>query len=233
MIYKIKATVAKITEVSERIRIFKFKWEGIENFEFKAGQFVTLSSDKFLDNEGKPVRRAYSIVNALYEKEYLELVISKQIYFSKFLFEKVKEGDVLNLDGPYGLFLLKECAENITFIAGGTGIAPMISFIRTLREQKCDKNMWLFYSSRYASDMAYKEELEKYAAENPKFHFIPTCTRETWQGRKGRITEFLHEYITSNRDIYICGPPAMDKAIKEKLAELGIDKKNIHAEKWG
>lgn len=231
----IKATVKEVIKVSDRLKIFRFIWDKINEFDFKAGQFVNLSSDNFLNDDGKLVRRAYSIVNAAHEKDYLELCIAKQRYFSKFLCEDVKVGDVLNVEGPLGIFLLKDCAQDITFIAGGTGIAPMVSFIRTLKKEDCNTDMWLFYSVRSPEDLAYEEEFEEFAQENPKFHFIPTCTRkcDDWTGRKGRITEFLHEYITTDRPCYICGPPAMDKAIKEKLEELGVSKKNIHAEKWG
>ena len=235
MAEKIRATVQEIKIISERLRIFRLVWEGIENFNFKAGQFVMLSSDDFLDEGNKPVKRAYSIVNAEHEKSYLELCISKQQYFSKFLFEEIKEGDVLNLEGPFGTFLLEGCEQNITFIAGGTGIAPMVSFIRTLRREGCDKDIWLFYSTRKEEDMAYRKEFEEYAKENKKFHYIPSCTRacENWKGRRERVTEFLHEYITTDRPCYICGPPAMDQAVKDKLREIGVSEKNIHAEKWG
>lgn len=235
MVEMIKAEIIKIIKLSDRLKIFRLKWDEIQEFNFKAGQFINLSSNDFLDENGKLVRRAYSIVNSSHEKKYLELCIAKQTYFSKFMNENVKEGDILNIEGPFGHFLLKECTENITFIAGGTGIAPMISFIRTLKKEKCEKNIWLFYSVRKKEDLAYLEELKQHSEENPKFHFIYTCTRENkeWNGRKERLTEFLHEYIITNRDCYICGPPQMDQSIKEKLKELGVKKENIFAEKWG
>lgn len=231
----IKARIKEIKKISERLKIFKIHSKEIEDFKFEPGQFVIFSSDAFLDENNKLVRRAYTIANAEHEKEYLEFCIAKQTYFSKFLFEEIEEGDIINIEGPFGRFKLKEIEDNITFIAGGTGIAPMISFIRTLLKKRFDKNIWLFYSVRNSEDLAYKEELEKYKQENEKFHLILTCTREceNWKGKTGRITQFLEEYIKTNRPCYICGPPAMDKAIKEKLKELGVKEENIHSEIWG
>jgi Na+-transporting NADH:ubiquinone oxidoreductase subunit F len=232
-----KAKITKIIPVGKKIKIFYLKWDKIKEFEFKPGQFVNLSSEKFLDKNKEPIIRAYSIANSETEKNELELCITKQKNFSKYLCEEIKEGDIINLEGPYGNFTIEKTSQNITFIAGGTGIAPIIGFIRTLEEKKFDKEYWLFYSVREKEDLAYLEELEEYSKKNPKFHLIPSCTGDCidWTGKKGRITEFINEYINETnkeREFYICGPPAMIEAITKKLKTTGIKEEKIHSERW-
>jgi len=235
---KIKAKVIEIKEISERIKIFKLNWEGIEKFNFKAGQFINLSDDNFKDEEGKIIKRPYSIANSPLEKKYLELCIAKGQKFSKHLFEKIKKGDILNVEGPFGIFFLKETnikdtESKLVFIAGGTGIAPLISMIRTLIKQEYNEEINLFYSIRNSEDYAYKEELENISKQNKKFKLIMTCTRtcNEWKGKTGRITTFIEDHIKKNWITYICGPKKMAEDISKILGKKGVDEEKKYCRK--
>lgn len=237
---------------------------------FSPGQSVALSIPDLCDARG-PIKRMFSIVS-LPEKTELEfcIAITPKPSFSSSIAELPVGSEVI-VEGPFGIFTLKESEFPTTFternfesqpdapirhqnkespipsfIAAGTGIAPIICMIRTLvREGK--KGIQLLYGFRTQEDFLYKEELEKYAAANVIILTTSASrvehTNKQENSKKientipnnekiGRITQYLNTLKNNGQQIYICGPPEMVKDTIATLLEIGFAKEKIKREQW-
>jgi ferredoxin-NADP reductase len=198
---------------------------------------VGVTCDDYSLDGKKPYKRAFSIASSPYDKEFIELCVARGPHLSAHLLDLAERSEV-NVEGPYGQFILNQpIPDNLVFIAGGTGIAPIRSMIRTLVHEKFDKNFWLFFSIRYPEDYIYKAELEEYAQKFKNFHLVVTCTckenHAAWKGERGRVTELLLKYIPSKikpAEVYLCGPPAMVDDTTKVLRSLGVTK--LHIDRW-
>lgn len=151
--------------------------------------------------------------------------------------DKLDVGDTLGIEGPLGTFYYNH-ERSAVFIAGGTGIAPFISMLRYIKENRIMGDFVLFYSVRTQKHILYKRELEQLAkATNIKI--IITITREEstkWNGEHGRVEEqMLKKYLANPKDyrFYICGPVNMTSSLHNLLVSIGIKEENILFEGWG
>ncbi len=161
-------------------------------FSFVAGQNidVTVVDPPEPDPEGGS--RTFSIASAPFEDQIMIAVRLRNNPYKRAL-ETLPIGSPIQIDGPYGSFVLhNDSSIPAVFIAGGIGIAPILSILREAAEQGCDHRLTLFYANRRIEDAAYYDELEALADALPNFAFIPTMTRpETsghpWTGECGYI----------------------------------------------
>ncbi len=222
-----KEYVIKGIEKVGSSKIFKLFPEK-EGIEFKAGQFV-----KIMDNEEKE-GRPYSIASPP-EFNYLEFLI--KISGGKFTgyLDTLKEGDKLKVSKAAGHLTLRENNKRI-FIAGGTGIAPLISLIRSISINKLGGENYLFYSTRTLKDMAYYSELNL-LDKMGIIKFIPVITRESIEGAENRHIdkEMIEKYVKGVEEFtfYMCGRNALVFSVRDFLLEKGIDRKNLVIEAWG
>lgn len=232
-----KAEIIQIHKETPRVKLFRLKLD--REFSFMAGEFVIAYIDGFNDSKGKPIKRAYSIASTPYEKEYIDLVIAKANDFGfSGKIHAAKVGDFVNIEGPYGHFVLrKPIRENTTFIAAGSGIASLLSKINTLFKEGCGKKILLLYGIRYPYDFIKEKEIKELAMKNKNFKYIITASGEDikdWNGEKGRVTAILEKYIGRNvdTDFYICGKPNMVYDTVSILLNKGIKNEDIHTEQW-
>lgn len=225
----------------EAVRVGRVKIPAGLNFEFKPGQFCMLSMDGFTLWANPKLLRwaAYSVCSDPVEKELEFCIAFKETPgLSKHLKDNWKLGSVINVKGPFGAFVLRSQHDRILFVATGTGIAPIISMLRSLLRQNSKVPMTLFYGVRHASSLLYLEELEELARRHANFEFIPTVTSpgdHDWKGKRGRVQSHLKEHAFAEKektDIFICGNPEMVKDVKQLLPEMGFDAKRIHTEQW-
>lgn len=223
-----KAEITKIIKETPRVKVFRLKPE--RKLPFIPGQFVMLGIDGITNLNGTLLKRSYSIASSPL-KDYIELCIAKMengIISGKM--HSIKEGESVNAEGPYGNFKLNENSDNdILFIAGGSGIAPIMSMIRDLFEKKTERKMQLFFGVRSPEEIIYKEELEKYLKKE-NFELIFGFSDEGEQGFIHKVIE-KHEIKTDN-DCYICGPPIMVKHVREVLINKGFEKEKIMVDQW-
>jgi CDP-4-dehydro-6-deoxyglucose reductase len=233
----IQGTVVKILEEARDTRRFFIRVEGTENFEFKPGQFVTLD----LPIHEKPNKRwrSYSIASAPDGTGEFELIIvlSKDGLGTNYLFNEIREGSVLTMRGPQGVFILKEeqLAEDLFLICTGTGIAPFRSMIRHIFNKGIPfKNIHLVFGCRTREDLLYHEELTKLQSEKG-FHYHPTLSREKWEGHTGYV-HAVYEELCEERpaaSFFLCGWKGMIDEARERIQAMGYDKKQIHFEIYG
>jgi Na+-transporting NADH:ubiquinone oxidoreductase subunit F len=157
----------------------------------------------------------------------------------------LKPGDKVTVSGPYGEFFLKKNDNEMMFIGGGAGMAPMRSHLfhlfHTVKETK--KNVTFWYGARSWREVFYYEQFRAIEKEFPNFKFNLALSdpqpEDKWEGPTG----FIHQVIYDNYlikhdepeeiDYYLCGPPMMNSAVTKMLYELGVPDENVLFDDFG
>ncbi|HLP93350.1 MAG TPA: FAD-binding oxidoreductase [Saprospiraceae bacterium] len=232
--------VKKIDNIAPNVRQFQLEVPGVDSFDFKAGQFVTM--DLPIGEKRMQRWRSYSIANAPNGSNALELCIVRSASGpgSGFLFDEVKEGSSIRFKGPDGGFVLPETIDrDLVFICTGTGVAPFRSMILDiLHSGKPHRNIHLIFGARSERDILYREEFEALTQSMPGFRYDVALSRqEDWNGYKGYVHQiYLQDYASPRPDVafYICGWSQMiDEAVANLLVQLKYDRSQIHYELYG
>ncbi len=238
--------VIKIEQHAEGTRCFFIEVPELNSFNFTAGQFVTLD----LPIHEKPARRlrSYSIASAPDGTNVFELciVLMDGGVGTKYLFEEVHEGSELTFRGGLGSFTLPaEIKKDLYFICTGTGIAPFRSMLNYIASNNvAHNNIYLIFGTRRRENLLYYDEMRILQEHIPHFHFIPTLSREEWEGQKGYVHQVYEEQLKKNitttgpleecgAAFYLCGWRDMIDEAKQRLIALGFDRKCIHQELYG
>ncbi len=238
MIADFHPTLTEKIQLSHDVWRLVFTLQPGEQLEFAAGQYMILRVGE--------VRRLYSILSTPTEKGKFELLIEvvPNGIGSKYLCD-LKVGDTAFFQGPAGIFTLKDERPEKVFMATGTGIAPILSMIGTLLQSGWDKDMYLYWGLRAQKDLYFVQEIKDLMVAHPNLKAIICLSQETDETvfsdplfRKGRINMYVHGHITKDVEIknsttfYICGAQPIVESLKTFVAENGIDKANIHFEKF-
>ncbi|RYF84729.1 MAG: hypothetical protein EOO00_14905, partial [Chitinophagaceae bacterium] len=144
-------------------------------------------------------------------------------------------------------FRLPEEDKDVIMIGPGTGIAPFRSMAHYLRDHKVPhQEIYLLFGCRTKADLLYYEELKQLSDEVPNFHYLPTLSREQWEGPTGYVHTLYENICRSNATIgedgvpipktanfYLCGWKNMIDEARLRIQELGYDRKAIHQELYG
>lgn len=211
------------------------------NFEFKAGQFVTL--DLPIHEQKNKRWRSYSIASAPDGSNVIELIIVllEGGAGTTYIFNEVSVGSQLTLRGPLGKFTLPELIDtDIFLICTGTGIAPFRSMVDYISKNNIPhKNIHLIFGCRKFSDALYEKELEEIQSKHPDIFYHPVFSREheVPTGKyKGYVHTVYEQFTQENKQparFYLCGWKNMIDEAKERILALGYDKKAIHLEIYG
>ena len=232
-----KAVVSRIENEADSTRRFYMTIPEVENFDFKPGQFVTLD----LPIHEKPNKRwrSYSIASWPNGTNEIELVIVllEGGAGTHYLFNEVQPGSELTFRGPQGVFTLPDTMEKDLFlICTGTGIAPFRSMMHHIdRHNIPHKNIYLIFGCRHKCNLLYYDELKELADRVPGFHYIPTLSREEWEGRKGYV-HTIYEELTKEKppaEFMLCGWKNMIDEAKHRIQAIGYERKSIHQELYG
>ena len=251
------ARLTKKTCISALAQCFhlEFAVEGMEHFAFKPGQFVSLVKE---DARGKAQTRAYSIASAPRINAFDLCVNRVESGFFSNLLADMEIGDTIGFHGAHGMFTLRQPLTDAIFIATGTGIAPMRGFIEHLFPDDGPSlsngcKIWLVYGTRYPTELYYRNFFERKAAEHEDFAYVTTLSRgeADWSGQRGYVQEHVAKIAESHNALrangtptaaegvpgfnihaYICGLNEMVSANRERLKELGWDRKQIIFERY-
>ena len=180
--------------------------------------------------------RSFSMANTSSKEGLLEFVI--KVYpdglFSHFLDERVQPGDRLELTGPFGVFTLREGDQDLVFIGGGAGMAPILSLLRSMAERGIGRKATFFYGARGRRDLCFEDEIRALAEKLPDFSYVPALSHEEWDGENGLITDVVKRLVgnVSGAHAYVCGPPPMVEAALPLLETLGVPDKRIYYDKF-
>lgn len=232
----IQAEVIRIEQRSETTRSFWLELEGVDNFQFKPGQFITL--DLPIGEKRLEKWRSYSIASAPNGDNIIELVIVK-VPFGKatsYLFG-LEKGARLILKGPGGVFCLpSDIKQSLVFISTGTGVAPFRSMVQSLKAQKDFPPIHLIFGTRHKEGILYLDEWERLSEEVENFSFDIALSREEYKGYQGYVHElYKKRYSEVNEQIlfYLCGWQNMVDEARENLIALGYNKDQIIEELYG
>lgn len=239
-----EATILDRRELSGDLWVIRVAPGGA--FRFVAGQYATLG----VQNESKRIERAYSIVSSPYEdflEFFIELVnqgeLTPHLYRlqtgDKMLCRRIAKGRfTLDFQSGHTYHLL---------LATVTGIAPFVSYVRTLhRDWKSgsmpagDHQLYIVHGASRSWEFGYREEVERIAAEVPWLKYVPTISRPwedtAWTGETGRVEDVVRKYSDlwglqpQHTTAYLCGHPHMIENGRGILERRGWDKKSMRDE---
>ena len=234
----------KDIEVEEK---FRKDWENFGMFDLKM-------------KNPEPTYRAYSMANHPAEGNIVMLNIRiatppwdrannafKKVnpgICSSYIFS-LKPGDKVMVSGPYGDFFLKDNDNEMMFIGGGAGMAPMRSHLfhlfHTLKES--DKKITFWYGARSWKEVFYYEQFRDIEKnfDNFSFHLALSepLPEDKWEGPTGFIHQVIYDnYLSKHEepeeiDYYLCGPPMMNDAVHKMLYNLGVPDENVAFDDFG
>jgi len=200
------------------------------------------------------VTRAYSMAN--YPEESDIIMLNVRIaspppnmpnvppgIMSSYIFS-LKPGDEVTISGPFGEFFAKETDNEMVFIGGGAGMAPMRSHIfDQFRRLHTDRKVSYWYGARSLCETFYEDDFDSIAAENDNFQWHLALSEplpeDNWTG----LTGFIHQVVYDNYlkdhpapedvEYYMCGPPMMNSAVIRMLTDLGVEPENIMLDDFG
>jgi len=162
---------------------------------------------------------------------------------SSFIFG-LKPGDKVTISGPFGEFFAKETSNEMVFIGGGAGMAPMRSHVfDQLKRLGTGRKMSFWYGARSLREMFYVDDFEGLAADNDNFTWHVALSdplpEDNWDGYKGFIHHVLYEEYLKDHpapedcEYYMCGPPMMNAAVIKMLEDLGVERDHILLDDFG
>ena len=226
--------VARVREVIQRTSNVKSVRLDIGvKIDFQAGQFLSVTLQ---NNPG--LKRYLSISSSPTEECYLEF--TKKLTNSDFsqALDRLKAGDSVNIQYPFGKFILGDVPENIAFLSGGIGITPIRSIAKYVVDKNLGTDMVLVYANRSLKDIVFKEDFDAMQKVYPKLK-VAHVLCEAAPGFKcipGLITgQVIRNEVSDypRRKFYLCGPPQMVEAMEKILTqELSLPKANIITENF-
>jgi len=198
------------------------------NFSFHPGQYIDVIGHGGL-------RRSYSIANAPAPQKNIELHI-RQVpggAMSAYWFGQAKVDDLLRLHGPLGTFFLREVeGMDLTFLATGTGIAPVKSMLESLAQrgmQSAPRSITVFWGGRVPHDVYWNP-----AETGVSHQFIPVLSRSSseWSGARGHVQQALLAQTRewSRTVVYACGSEAMIHDARQQLVAVGLNERRFYSD---
>lgn len=163
---------------------------------------------------------------------------------SSYIFSR-KPGDKVTISGPYGEFFLKDNDNEMMFIGGGAGMAPMRSHLfhlfQTVKEKKKKVTFW--YGARSWKEVFYYDQFRDIEKNYDNFEFHLALSEpmpeDKWEGPTGFIHQVIYDnYLSKHEepeeiDYYLCGPPMMNDAVQKMLYNLGVPDENVLFDDFG
>jgi ferredoxin-NADP reductase/ferredoxin len=232
------ATIAALENIAENTVRLELRLDadadGGVAAQFEPGEFAEL---QIPDTD---IWRAYSLANTANWDGTLEFLIRLQPQgkFSTFLQTQAQPGMTLNLRGPQGAFGLNEGSLRPRwFVAGGTGLAPMLSMLRRMAEFQETQAARLFFGVNREAELFALDELDRLRAELPQLQ-VDVCVWKPvagWQGFVGTPADALREALAGSGelpDIYLCGPAPLLTAAERIAHDAGVPEAQIFAERF-
>ena len=210
---------------------------------------------KYVSKVDDVTTRAYSMAN--YPEEYGIIMLNVRVAsppprapegtppgkMSSYIFN-LKPGDEVTISGPFGEFFAKETDNEMLFIGGGAGMAPMRSHIfDQFKRLNSKRKVTYWYGARSMREAFYQEDFDGIAAEFPNFEWHLALSEPLPEDNWNGYTGFIHQVVLDNYlkehpapedvEYYLCGPPMMLQACMKMLDDLGVEKENILFDDFG
>lgn len=224
-------TLTAVETVTHDTKTFRFELPADTTLDMQPGDFLYVHATL----DGKAVKRPYTPSSLPGTTGYFDLTVKRYGtgVVSKYLHDQ-RIGDIVLMSGPNpGGHWTDGMAKRVGFVAGGTGITPMISVIRWILAKKIDAELFLLFANKTDSDIIFRQEWERYVRDYPNFHCYHVLEQPPpgWSGGTGRITsDMMQQHLPApspNTCIFLCGPPPMVDSLEITLKELGYPEQAI------
>jgi CDP-4-dehydro-6-deoxyglucose reductase len=224
-IRKLPCRVQSMVRAAPDVMILRLRLPANERLHFLAGQYVDI-----LLKDGK--RRSYSMGNPPHSDEFIELHVRNMSHgaFTEYVFDRMKEKDILRFEGPLGTFFLREDSDKpMVFVASGTGFAPVKSVLEHAFFRNIDRQMVLYWGGRRPSDIYMADLAGEWQRDHSNFTFIPVISEplpeDHWTGRQGFVHHAVMEDFPdlSGYQVYACGAPVVvESAHRDFTSRCGL-----------
>ncbi|MDH4082732.1 MAG: cytochrome-b5 reductase [Nitrospira sp.] len=220
-----------IETVTHDTKTFRFELPADATLDMQPGDFLYVHATL----DGKAVKRAYTPSSLPDVTGFFDLTVKRYEtgVVSKYLHDQ-QIGDAVLMSGPNpGGHWVDGMATRVGFVAGGTGITPMISIIRWILNKKLDVELFLIFANKTESDIMFRQEWEHDTRQFPNFHCHHVLEQPPpeWSGSTGRMTpDILREHLPDPNPstcIFLCGPPPMVDSLEATLKDLGYQEQAI------
>ncbi|MGH8944643.1 MAG: 2Fe-2S iron-sulfur cluster-binding protein [Acidimicrobiia bacterium] len=225
------ARLVGAVDLTHDMREFHFEVE--EPDAFLPGQYA------LLELEGVDGARAYSMSNLAGSREW-QFVI-KHVpggAATSILFNEMRLGDTVRVDGPYGLAYLRETGgRDLLLVAGGSGLSPMLSIAKAAANSSEDRHIYFFYGGRRPADLCAEPLLDDLPGLAERLTVVSAVSEvsEGWEGPLGLIHEVVRANMgqrLSDVEVYFAGPPLMTEAMQLMLRESGVELEHMHFDEF-
>ncbi|MEV4730227.1 benzoate 1,2-dioxygenase electron transfer component BenC [Saccharopolyspora sp. NPDC049426] len=224
------ATLTALERLSPTTVSVTLKTPDRDKLAFLPGQYVNIAVP------GTDQTRSYSFSSAPDEDHLSFLVkITPGGVMSEYLTERAKPGDELSFTGPHGSFFLRETDRPVLLLAGGTGLAPILSILRKMRACGSKRPAHLIYGVTTDDDLVETDAVEELAAdiENLTWDYC-VADPDSAAPNKGYVTKLIRDEHLHGGDVavYLCGPPPMVEAVRKHFADDGFEPTGFYYEKF-
>jgi CDP-4-dehydro-6-deoxyglucose reductase len=224
------ARVIEKTILTKNVVRLRLKIPRAQRLQFLAGQYVDV-----LLAGGK--RRAFSIASCPSLEDEIELHIRHVDGgdFTGYVFDELKERDILRFEGPLGNFFVRnDRAERpMIMMGGGTGFAPLKSMIEHLLEQDDRREIHLYWGTRTREELYLDDLPSQWAREHDHIHYRRSVSEPDSPATGDQFTGFVHDAVINDYpdlagfDVYMSGPPAMIDVAKHAFFEHGVEERRL------
>lgn len=222
--------VAEMRPLSPEVMALYLRLPPVEKLVFLPGQYI----DVLLPSNH---RRSFSLANPPRDDARLEIHVGLVPggRFSEDVFRHMRVGALLEIQGPLGVFFLREdSTQPILMVAGGTGFAPFKSMLRYLFARQPQREVALYWGARNDAGLYERAQVEEWARTQSGFRFVPVLSEEPHadNARGG----FVHEAVINDHaelsgfDLYLAGPPAMVRTARQTFLTRGADPERVFSD---
>jgi NAD(P)H-flavin reductase/ferredoxin len=222
-----ETVVDSVTQLTPTIRGVVLRLLDPPQMRFTAGQFVNV------EVPGTGTFRAFSMANPPSANSEIELIV--RIFPGGRFSEYVKhagKGQVVRVAGPVGSLRVRLSYRRILMIAGGSGLAPLLSMLTDLAQKNDRRPVTVFFGARTRDELYYLDRLKSLCHLCSQAEFVPVVEHadEAWEGETGRVTDAIARRVRNLRgyDAYLCGPPPMVEAARALVIQLGVREANVY-----
>jgi 3-phenylpropionate/trans-cinnamate dioxygenase ferredoxin reductase subunit len=204
-----------------------------EPLAYKAGQFADISLEALPD-----VQRSYSFASLSRPDGKVSFFVRKVPggLFSSYVHDTDVMGQAVTVDGPKGEFWLRPAKAPLLFVAGGSGLAPILALLQEAHDAGVMRPATLLFGARRQADLYALDDIGKIASQwGGTFRFVAVLSEEedsSWRGRRGMVTSLIPEIAEPDVRAYLCGPPPMVDSAMELLEKLGVSRNHIYTDRF-
>lgn len=224
-------TLAAIEPDTHDTKTFRFELPANATLDMLPGDFLYVHTTL----DGKTIKRAYTPSSLPGSTGFFDLTVKRYEsgVISKYL-HKQRIGDSVLMSGPNpGGHWVDGMAKRVGFVAGGTGITPMISIIRWILTRQIDAELFLIFANKTEEDIILRQEWERSVRDFPNFHCHHVLEQPSagWTQGTGRVTiDVLRGHLPPpgpDTCVFLCGPPPMVDTLEATLKELGYPEQTV------